>query len=289
MGVDYRLQFIDKSYAPSMPQDDFKNDSESASQRRQVPSIRSSIPSSIHERASSNPYVSKDRSLNGLSPEQLGSHSYLDALYLTFRGAIPTPDQSDLLAQISSILLLVSPRDGSVRGTAATACSRTQIEHLVPIAAMLLGTPGPTGSGSVSDIMLALRRSLRNPATDLVDRSVQTGEAIPGFGTVYGDIDAWASTALALVLAKPAADSCLKRANELNDALKPYRQGILMTGVAAAAFADLGFRPKEGVILMQYLQLPAVLAQSLDVYGRMDVDIFPSDDDYHIEGAKGDY
>jgi hypothetical protein len=44
-----------------------------------------------------------------------------------------------------------------------------------------------------------------------------------------------------------------------------FTQGLMLTGVAAAAFMELGFSPKQGAGLFQFAAAPGLLAHGLEM------------------------
>ena len=82
----------------------------------------------------------------------------------------------------------------------------------------------------------------------------------------------------------PAVGPHLAWARDFSTAIASLEYGPLVSGVAAAAFADLGFGPWPGAVLFQLMQSPGVLAHGLEYYGKRPNQLpFITDENYTIE------
>jgi citrate synthase len=68
---------------------------------------------------------------------------------------------------------------------------------------------------------------------------------------------------------------------------KNVHRGLLITGVTAAVFSDLGFQPKAGGSLFQLLGSPGLVAHGLEMSGKPLLAMpFVKDENYFIENMS---
>lgn len=210
--------------------------------------------------------------------EMLGRARWVEMLYLLFCAEAPTPRQADLLEALAVALANPGPREASVHAAmCGGTCGSPAASSLM--AALAVGA-GSLGGGR--DVLLAM-------------------EAWAACGT---DLDAWrrrfATSPSAGISAWPRPDhapgfdphasatatpvrqtlSCLAGMStgprlawlEANRAAIEAAAGhpLAMSGVAAAAFADLGIAPEQGEMLHLLLRLPGAAAHALEqrAYGH---------------------
>ena len=91
----------------------------------------------------------------------------------------------------------------------------------------------------------------------------------PGFGTRYQGIDLVAVDLGRALAQSPGAGEALTWAAAFAAELQRRdRGGWLMPGVAAAALLDLGFHPKTGPGLFQWLCAPGLLAHAFEMSNK---------------------
>ena len=221
-----------------------------------------------------NPFAAKAAFCRGYDVygEMLGQARWVDMLYLLFREERPTPEQADLLENLAVALANPGPRDPSIH------------------AAMCGGACGSTGAAS---LMAALAVGAGKLAGG---REVYL--AMEGWSTCGTDAEAWREWAFHRVdgegsiwpksehppgfdphgtsTATPVRQtlSCLASVSEGRGLrwLSEHRQTLenmvgyplAMSGVAAAAFTDLGFSPEQGEMLHLLLRLPGAAAHALE-------------------------
>jgi citrate synthase len=202
----------------------------------------------------------------------LGQARWVEMLYLLFRGEAPSSAQTELLETVAVALANPGPRDSSVHaamcggvgGSTAAACL---------IAALAVGAGQLSGGREVflametwnscgTDIDAWLRRLTDPP--DVTASIWPTPEHPPGFDP-HG---VSTPTPVKQTLARLAGISVERRlawleANRSNLETAAGRP-LAMSGVAAAAFSDLGFTPEQGEMLHLLLRLPGAAAHALE-------------------------
>lgn len=108
--------------------------------------------------------------------------------------------------------------------------------------------------------------------------------SIPGFGIRNGGKEVMAIEIANRLAKLEGAGKALQWGCALNSLLAPQGLGWLITGVAAAVFADLGFHPRAGGCLFQLLGAPGLVAHGLELAHKPITDMpFISDENYVIK------
>lgn len=204
--------------------------------------------------------------------EMLGQARWVDLLYLLFRGEAPSARQAGLLETLALALANPGPRDAAVHAAMCAGVGGS------PTASALMAAlaVGAGQSGGAREVRLAVQRwaecgtdldrwraALRAPATQAT--GIWPGCEHPaGFDPHAGS----ASTIIRQALAQLAARSpgpALPWLAAQRPALEAAAGGALaMTGLAAAALADLGFTPAQAEMLHLLLRLPGAAAHALE-------------------------
>lgn len=219
--------------------------------------------------------------------QMLGRASWVDMLYLLFKGEAPSPAQARLLDTLALALANPGPRDPMVH---AAMCGGVGGSHAAAslIAALAVGAGQ---SGGARDVRLAMDAWLKWDAAATDDQAAQVAYLIAhdmppwlatsdsgwperehpaGFdphGVSTAGIVLQALQALAGMGVGPRLTWLMEHLGALEAAAS---MPLAMTGLAAAAFADLGFTPMEGEMLHLLLRLPGTAAHALEqqtVYG----------------------
>ncbi len=219
--------------------------------------------------------------------QMLGRASWVDMLYLLFKGQAPSPAQARLLEALALALANPGPRDPMVH---AAMCGGVGGSHAAAslIAALAVGAGQ---SGGARDVRLAMDAWLRWDAAAVDDQAAQIAcliahdmpawlatsdsgwparEHPAGFdphGVSTAGIVLKALQALAGMGVGPRLSWLQAQLGALEAAAS---MPLAMSGLAAAAFADLGFTPMEGEMLHLLLRLPGTAAHALEqqtVYG----------------------
>jgi citrate synthase len=155
------------------------------------------------------------------------------------------------------------------------AVSKTYMEELLPISLLAL-SGSYLGAAEVEASMRFLRRNRRRQPSELVDKLIsdqgelQGGDEhlAPGFGSYFGGVDRMTTSVARAITALPGASRTLRWASEFTEAIGRYRMGWLPTGLAAAAFLDLGIHPRVGPGLFQLISAPGLLAHSSEMVAK---------------------
>ena len=205
--------------------------------------------------------------------ELLSKASYVEYLYLLFRGERPGTAHARALEVLAIALANPGPRDPSVHAAMATGVSGT------PAAASLIAAlaPGAGSHGGAREVLLAMQAwqahgcdlpawqgALAAPAAPTRSGVWPHPEHSPGFAPHGASCATPVRQTLAL-LARLLPDS---RSAWL-DAQRPALEAaaglpLAMTGVAAAALLDLGLDPAAGEMLTLMLRLPGAAAHALE-------------------------
>lgn len=235
-----------------------------------------------------NPYVAETCACHGYDILELaGKRSYIDVLYLLFRGELPSAEQEQLLQQLMIACINPGPRNPATRAAMNAGVSRTDTGHILPIALSLLS------AADVEDSMRFLRKNQRRDAADVAaelyaneNNKPDEGDWLiaPGFGSSYASINPMAQYTADMLLMSACNTPILDWGNAFSRTLNDYGMGWLPTGVIAAVLADLGFQPRTGVGLYQILCAPGLLAHGAEMANKpLTAMPFIADENYIIE------
>lgn len=223
-----------------------------------------------------NPFATRAAFCHGYDVygEMLGQARWVEMLYLLFRSETPSASQADLLEALAVALANPGPRDalvhaamcGGVGGSSAAASL---------IAALSVGAGRYRGAREVFDAMNAWEScgtdlNAWDAYSQIQDHELDSWprhEHPPGFDP-HGVSTATSVCQLLETLARigvtPRLCWLVLHRRELE---KTVGLPLDICGVAAAAFADLGFSPNEGEMLYLLLRLPGAAAHALEQAG----------------------
>lgn len=228
----------------------------------------------LEEPEPDNPFATRAAHCHGYDVYggMLGQARWVEMLYLLFRGEAPTSAQAELLETLVVALANPGPRDpsvhaamcGGVGGSTAAACL---------IAALAVGAGQLSGGREVFLVMEAWnscgtdldawQRLLAAPADDTAS-IWPNAEHPPGFdphGVSIPTIVSQTLDCLAGISTEARLPWLAKNRSSLETAVG---RPLAMSGVAAAAFSDLGFTPEQGEMLHLLLRLPGAAAHALE-------------------------
>lgn len=204
--------------------------------------------------------------------EMLGQARWVDMLYLLFHDQAPTASQAVLLEALAVALANPGPRDASVHAAmCGGVCGSTAASSLM--AALAVGGGQLAGGHEVFLAMEswaacgtdldAWQRRLARPG-DASGSIWPAQEHAPGFDP-HGISTTTPVRQTLTCLARLSVGSCL---NWLEKNLPTLEAAagypLALSGVAAAALADLGFTPEQGEMLHLLLRLPGAAAHALE-------------------------
>lgn len=237
-------------------------------------------PNTIHSRIwreepePDNPFAARAAYCRGYDVygEMLGQARWVEMLFLLFHDEAPTASQADLLEALAVALANPGPRDASVHAAmCGGVCGSTAASSLM--AALAVGAGQLAGGREVFLAMEnwaacgtdldAWRRRLATPG-DTPGSIWPAQEHAPGFDP-HGISTATPVRQTLTCLARLSTGSCLCWLEKNLPTLEAAAAcPLALSGVAAAALADLGFTPEQGEMLHLLLRLPGAAAHAVE-------------------------
>ncbi|MGM9479770.1 citryl-CoA lyase [Roseateles sp. NT4] len=205
----------------------------------------------------------------------LGRAGWVEMLFLLLRGEAPDASQLRLLEALAVLLANPGPRDPAVHA-AMCAGSTGSTAAATLMAALAVGAGQLGGAREVHAAVTAWQQLGRDLAGWQAACEARRGAApgvasiwprtehVPGFDPTATALSPWIEAALERLVAL-GGGACLAWLLAHRAALEAAAQAPLaMTGVAAAALADLGFTPAQSEMLHLLLRLPGSVAHALE-------------------------
>lgn len=203
--------------------------------------------------------------------EMIGRARWVEMIYLLFRGEAPSRDETELLEALAVALANPGPRDASVHaamcggvgGSPSAACL---------MAALAVGAGGLSGgrevflameawAGCGTDLQ-AWRRRLAEPSAK--PSIWPAPEHPPGFDPHAIRTSVPVERTLTCLAGLSPGPLLPWLAASRLDLEAAAGCPLALSGVAAAAFAELGFSPEQGEMLHLLLRLPGAAAHALE-------------------------
>jgi len=238
-----------------------------------------------------NPYIAETCRCHGYDLiELMQNRSFVDVLFLLFRGELPQSGQSQLLEHLMIALINPGPRHPATRAAMNAGVGKTDSVHILPIALAVLGGEH-LGAGNIEPAMRFLRKHSKKDASAVAQELLAVEKPdegdwpiAPGFGSRYAGIDQLPNSIAEQLVKMPSAGKCLQWGQAFASALEADQMGWLFPGVAAAVFADLGFQPRMGPGLFQLLSAPGLYAHGIELANKPTTAMpFIQDENYVIE------
>lgn len=228
----------------------------------------------LEEPEPNNPFTCRAAFCHGYDVygEMLGDASWVEMLYLLFKGEAPSRVQAEALETLAVALANPGPRDASVNAAMCAGVGGSPAAAALT-AALAVGA-GAAGGGR--EVLLTMEAwaacgksvdAWRRRLTTRSDEPVSSWPALehpPGFDPLGVDTP----TPVKQVLARLAALLPESRSAWLYANLAPLEHAaghpLAWTGVAAAGLSDLGMLPEQGEMLFLLLRLPGAAAHSLE-------------------------
>ena len=218
--------------------------------------------------------------------QMVGNARWVEMLVLLLRDELPGAAELDMLEALAVALANPGPRDQSIHAAMCGGVGGSSAAASL-IAALSVGAGRYRGAREVFDAMSAwetcgtdlgawdsyCRRDTREEIVDTWPRR----EHPPGFDP-HGVSTAATVCQLLETLARIGATPRLRwLASQRRELEKTVGLPLDASGVAAAAFADLGFQPNEGEMLYLLLRLPGAVAHALEQerYGYKQFPFYP--------------
>lgn len=220
------------------------------------------------------PFASRTARCHGydVHGELVGRASWTEMLLLLWRGERPAPADARLLEALAVALANAGPRDPAVHAAMCGGVGGSPAAASL-MAALAVGAGGLAGGQEIVRAMLAWKTfGLEVTAWQRAAAPAAAGPAsvwpqdehAPGFdphGRRCAGTVRQALAALAALSAGPRLPWLLAQREALENAVG---RPLSMTGVAAAALADLGLSPEQGEMLWLLLRLPGAAAHALE-------------------------
>lgn len=245
------------------------------------------IPTNIfyEDPAADNPYIAQTSYCHGYDVfELMAKRSYIDVVYLLFRGELPTAAQANLLQQLMIALINPGPRHPATRAAMNTGIGKTDPLHILPIASAVYAGEH-AGAKEVENAMHFFAKNFERAPQDVIREATADGALkMDGFGVRHGGIELMAVQLAGRLAALSNDHKFLHWGQSVAQVLQNGGVSWLTTGVAAAALLDLGFTPRAGACVFQLLGAPGLLAHGLEMAGKPILAMpFVSDENYFIE------
>ena len=224
-----------------------------------------------------NPFAARVARCHGYDVygEMLGRARWVDMLYLLFRGEAPTRAEADLLEALAVALANPGPRDpavhaamcGGVGGSTSAACLMAALAvgagQLAGGREVLLTMEGWATCGTDLEAWRAHFAASAAEAGKIA--SVWPAPEHPSGFDPHGVRTATPVRRTLACLAALDVGPRLAWLEANREALEAVAGcPLTLSGVAGAAFADLGFSPEEGEMLHLMLRLPGAAAHALE-------------------------
>lgn len=218
--------------------------------------------------------------------QMVGNARWVEMLALLFRDELPSAATLDLLEALAVALANPGPRDPSIHAAMCGGVGGSSAAASL-IAALSVGAGRYRGAREVFDAMSAWETCgtdlnawhahvQHDTQNDIVDTWPRREHA-PGFDP-HGVATATSVCQLLETLARIGATPRLSwLAAQRPQLEKTVGLPLDIGGVAAAAFADLGYKPNEGEMLYLLLRLPGAAAHALEQerYGYKQFPFYP--------------
>jgi citrate synthase len=204
--------------------------------------------------------------------EMLGQARWVEMLYLLFHEELPTPAQADLLEALAVALANPGPRDASVHaamcgGVGGSTAASSLMAALAVGAGQLAGGRevflAMGGWAECGTDLGAWRRHLGAPEA-APDSIWPKPEHPPGFDPHGVSTATPVKQSLVRLAGYGAGQRLPWLLQNLAELEAAAGHPLALSGVAAAAFADLGCTPEQGEMLLLLLRLPGAAAHALE-------------------------
>ncbi len=272
-----------------------KNSKNHVTNRNETFSEKAETKIWLEKPSKDNPYVAEAVYCHGYElTELMEKCSFIDTLYLLFRGELPTPEESALLEGLMIGLINPGPRHPATRAAMYAGISKAENSHILPISLSIIGGEH-LGASEVEPAMRFLRKNKKNSPQDIAINLLENSQIpdeqdfhiTPGFGNRYGEIDILTTKIANKLMHLPGQHPILNWGSKFSEHLNSRNLGWLPTGLAAAVLTDLGFQPRAAAGLFQLFNAPGLLAHGAELSNKPVTSMpFPKDENYIIEYEK---
>lgn len=226
-----------------------------------------------------NPFATKEAYCHGYNVYEdiLQKATWFEYLYVMFKGEKPTPAQAKLFEKLAIALANPGPREASVRAAMNGGVGGST--HAASLIAALAVGAGQYGGAQELSICLSLweknglafdkwAKSLLSPNEDYQEDIWLPIEHAPGFdpnGIRFTSVNSNILKALSDLSSENSALVWLSLNRQRFESVVGYPLSV--SGIAAAAFYDLGFDEKSASFLYLVLRLPGAAAHAIEQQG----------------------
>lgn len=232
------------------------------------------------EAEADNPFATRMARCHGYDVygQMLGHARWADMIWLLIKGEAPSASEAAMLDALAVALANAGPRDPMVHAAMCGGVGGS------PAAASLMAAlaVGAGQSGGARDVYLSMRlwaRCEEQPASEWIDTLTSTSqpawqglddagwpaiEHAAGFDANGVSTPNIVKQSLDALLALSAGPRLPWMASHREALERAAGIPLAMTGVAAAALADMGFNARQGEMLFLLLRLPGAAAHALE-------------------------
>lgn len=249
----------------------------------------------LEQAVPSNPYIAEQCYCHGYNLiDLMRERSYVDVLFLLFRGELPSDTQSRILETLMIALVSPGPRHPATRAAMNAGIGKTDTCHILPISLSVLGGTY-LGGAEVSSSIKFLKKSVSDDPLETAKMLLASGSRptqgdwhiAPGFGSRFGGLEAVTRNIAGELIEIGGGQKYLHWSHHFVTALERHNLGWLATGLCAAVLADLGFHERAGAGLFQLLSSPGLLAHGLEMANKPRTSMpFLDDNHYVIESES---
>ncbi|MDX1451398.1 MAG: hypothetical protein R3183_02495 [Oleiphilaceae bacterium] len=239
-----------------------------------------------------NSYQVDDVFCCGYNLFELAKHcSYEEAIFLLFRGELPSEKEKVLFRRLLILFINPGPRHPATRAGVTAAASMTYHEHLVPIISAAFGGRRG-GAGRLVECMALLDESESLSPEELLHKLAPSdlhddSSCLPGVGSEYGSADNWTKKLLNHFSDEFDEYPQFARLEKVDDLLRAKTGaafGLMPEMIVACAFKLLGIRRAQATGLYQLVALPGMFAHAAEYVEKPANSLpFIKDEHYVIE------
>ena len=211
--------------------------------------------------------------------------SWIEYLFLLFRGEAPSPQQAKLLEGLAIVLMNPGPRDAAVHAAMSGGVGGSTSASCL-MAALAVGAGASGGAREIFNAMedwLARGTDMALWQTQVEEKPVDDPASVwpaSGHPSGFDPYGVRCTTPVIQTLAHLAEVDCGQSLHWLQANRHALESAtglpLAMSAIAAAALHDLGFSPAQGEMLHLLLRLPGAAAHALEQkdYGHKNFPFF---------------
>ena len=238
----------------------------------------------LEEAGNTSEYIANQRYTHGYAQDDLLKRgSSIDSLYLLFTGELPTKKQKSLFESLYISLMNLGPRDTSIRAAMQSGISKCNLEHILPIGALVSG-----GEKYGANCVLATHKFIEENLHHSVEKSavdiIKNNGPELGFTKYFGSIDEISNRHFLSICDAHQSDK-LQWVSNLVMYLNKQQYGIVPAGLCASICLELGFSARYSAVMFQIMTAPGIVAHGVEQLSQP-ITSAPmlNDKDYYYEG-----